>query len=257
MRLLALSLCMLALADAAVAQTLHPWQVPAPRLSQQAHFTNLQDGASIETPFVLKFGLTGFGIAPITKPQAKTGHHHLLINRELPLDFNKPLPFDEQYVHFGKGQMETVLTLKPGDYTLRLVLADHRHVPNSVYSKPIKVKVTKFNEATPPDTLSQPGVALMLPQVEVPHGRPMQVLFHASKLNVSHPALKEPGTGHFRLTVAGDGGRTEVLDFAGGETETWLVTPRGRYTLKLDFIDNVDGSKTLHSSAPARISVGL
>jgi len=257
MRALVLSLCLLTLASTADAQTVHPWAVPAPRLNQQTHFTNLQDGASIETPFLLKFGLTGFGIAPITKPQAKTGHHHLLINRELPLDFSKPLPFNEQYVHFGKGQMETVLILKPGDYTLRLVLADDKHVPNFVYSKPIKIKVTRLNAAVKPDSLSQPGVALMLPQSEAAAGEPLQVLFHASKLNVSHKALKEAGTGHFRLTVAGDGGRTEVLDFGGGETETWLAPPRGRYTLKLDFVDNLEPSKLLHSSTPARIGIGL
>ena len=42
----------------------------------------------------------------------KSGHHHLLVNRDLPLDFKAALPFNEQYIHFGKGQMETVLTLE-------------------------------------------------------------------------------------------------------------------------------------------------
>lgn len=249
-------ICSIVCAAPTFAQNPHAWQVPAPRLSQQTHFTNLQDGARIETPFVLKFGLTGFGLAPITKPQAKTGHHHLLINRELPLDFNKPLPFNEQYVHFGKGQMETVLNLKPGDYTLRLVLADHKHVPNFVYSKPVKVTVTKFNADVKPESLATPGVELTLPNASVAQGQPVQLLFHASKLNISHAALKEAGTGHFRLTLTSEAGRAETLSFAGGETETWLTPPRGRYQAKLEFVSNAEAGKVLHTAAPQTLSVG-
>ncbi|WP_428504859.1 DUF4399 domain-containing protein [Roseateles sp.] len=239
----------------------HPWLASAPRLAQQTHFTNLQDGAKIETPFLLTFGLTGMGIAPITKAQSKTGHHHLLINRDLPLDFNQPLPFNEQYVHFGKGQMETVLTLKPGDYTLRLVLADHRHVPNFVYSKPLKITVTKFNGNVKPETLSQPGISLRVAgsgdkSNEAREGSPVQVLFHASKLNVSHQALQEPGTGHFRLSIAPEGGgKTEVLSFPGGETEAWLKPPKGKYQLKLDFVDNVQAGKVLFSAGAQGLQV--
>ncbi|MDT8999789.1 DUF4399 domain-containing protein [Paucibacter sp. APW11] len=232
----------------ALAAPMHPWLVPPPQMAKSAHFTNLSDGARIETPYLVKFGLTGMGIAPITKAQEKTGHHHLLINRELPMNFAQPLPFNDQYVHFGKGQMETVLTLKPGDYTLRLVLADHRHVPNFVYSKPLKITVTKFNADQSIEALSQPGVSLMLPKSDGGVALPVQVMFHASKLNVSHLALKEKGTGHFRLNIAAEGGRSEQIDFAGGETEAWFKPPRGRYQLKLDFVDNTDPSKVLHSS---------
>ena len=122
----------------------HPWitlplRTPAP----ESYFSNLKDGATIETPFLLKFGVSRYGIASIDKPVPKTGHHHLLVNRELPLDFRQPLPFNDQYVHFGRGQMETVLTFKPGAYTLRLLLADDKHIPLFVYSKPLRITVTK------------------------------------------------------------------------------------------------------------------
>ncbi|MFX8778223.1 DUF4399 domain-containing protein, partial [Acinetobacter baumannii] len=86
---------------------------------------------------LIKFGLTGIGIAAIDKPLAQTGHHHLLIDRPLPSDFRQPLPFNDQYIHFGKGQMETVINLPPGEHTIRLVFADHRHIPNFVYSAPV------------------------------------------------------------------------------------------------------------------------
>ena len=241
-------------ATSAQADNSTSWRVPAPRLAQYTHFTNLEDGASIETPFLLKFGLTGMGLAPITKAQAHTGHHHLLINRELPLDFDKPLPFNDQYIHFGKGQMETVLKLKPGNYTLRLVLADNRHVPNFVYSKPLHVTVKKFNTDVTPESVIKPGAQLIVPKAEAAHNEPLQVMFHVSKGNVSHVALKEPGTGHFKLTVAGSAG-TQVMDMTGGETETWIAPPVGSYTLKLDFIDNVNAGKVIYSAEPASITV--
>ena len=88
--------------------------MPAPRNLKEAYFNNLRDGDTIETPFVLRFGLTGIGLAPIVKPVVKAGHHHLLVNRELPLDFSKPLPFNDKCIRFGKGQMETVLSFAPG-----------------------------------------------------------------------------------------------------------------------------------------------
>ena len=233
----------------------HPWLTQAPRLEKSAHFTNLEDGARIETPFVLRFGLTGYGLAPITKAQAHTGHHHLLINRELPLDFSKPLPFTEQYMHFGKGQMDTVLNLQPGTYTLRLVLADHRHVPNFVYSKPVKVTVTAQRKDVDPAGLLKPGIFLKSTLTEAAEGTPVQVLFHASALNVSHQALKEKGTGHFRLHLQPEGRAAEVMDFTGGETEAWLRPPKGRYTLKLDFIDNLEAGKVLYVSDPVPLNI--
>jgi hypothetical protein len=71
----------------------HPWVVPPPNWSPEAYFTNLKDGVNIETPFVAKFGLSMRGIVPAGKTAGTAGHHHLLINQPLPLDFSKPLPF--------------------------------------------------------------------------------------------------------------------------------------------------------------------
>ena len=79
-------------------QAVHPWQAPARQGTADAYFLNLEDGAKIETPFRLDFGLAGgWGLAPITSPSAgKSGHHHLFVNRDLPLDFKKALPFNDQ-----------------------------------------------------------------------------------------------------------------------------------------------------------------
>lgn len=251
---LSASASVLAQTPAATARVLHPWQAPMPAGTAEAYFTNLKSGDSIETPFVLKFGLSGgWGLAPIAKPLGgKSGHHHLLVNRELPLDFKAALPFNEQYIHFGKGQMETVLTLAPGNYTLRMLLADDKHLPHFVYSKPLKVTVTKKND-TDPKTLVGKGLALMLPGAEVK--APFRVQFHASGLNVAHMVQQEKDTGHFRLTVSGKAGAVADLDFADGQTETWLAPPAGDYTLKLEFVDNLNPRQPLASAVSATVKV--
>ena len=236
------------------AQTYHAWQVPPPQGSALAYFPNLNSGDKIETPFVLKFGLSGWGLAPISAPiSGRSGHHHLLINRELPLDFKQPLPFNDQYVHFGKGQMETVLDLAPGTYTLRLLLADDKHLPHFVYSKPVSITVVKKNPVNPA-TLVKPGISLGVTGESVK--TPFRVQFHASALNVAHMAQKQKDTGHFRLTVATlKKGPDAVMDFVNGQTEVWLAPPSGDYTLKLEFVDNTNPDRTIGDSATASVKV--
>lgn len=225
-----------------------------PAGNAEAYFTNLKSGDRIETPYVLKFGLSGgWGLAPISKPMGgKSGHHHLLVNRDLPLDFKAALPFNEQYIHFGKGQMETVLTLAPGTYTLRMLLADDKHLPHFVYSKPLKVTVTKKN-AVDPKSLVKPGLALMLSEGE--QKPPFRVRFHASGLNVGHAAQQEKDTGHFKLTITSKTGAVAEMDFAEGQTEAWLAPPAGDYTLKLDFVDNLNPQQVLTGPVTATVKV--
>ena len=240
---------------AAAADIVHPWVVPPPRLAKSAYFSNLSDGASIETPFLLKFGLTGIGLAPIVKPVKGTGHHHLLVNRDLPMDFSKPLPFNDQYIHFGKGQMETVLTFPPGKYTLRLVMADEKHIPNFVYGKPVTITVTKKNEGVDPKSLVTKNVAILEPAAGASVRAPFRVAMHASGYNISNIALNEAGTGHFRLRMKPDGGKEEVIALDNGYTEVWLHPPAGGYTARVEFIDNTAADKVLTTSPPVSFRV--
>lgn len=237
---------------------LHPWQAALPRLTAEAYFTNLEEGARIETPFRATFGLSGgWGLAPIASPiGGKSGHHHLLINRDLPLDFKQALPFNDQYVHFGKGQMETVLTLEPGAYTLRLLLADEKHLPHFVYSKPLHITVTRKNAGVDPKSLVVKGVSILNPKEGAQLEVPFRVQFQASGYNIAHVAQKEKDTGHFRLTVSPQsGGKPAVLNFPDGQTEVWLAPPPGAYSLKLDLVDNLDPAKPMATSAALALRV--
>jgi len=250
----ALLLSLLALPALAAAP--HPWlSAPLQAQQPQTYFTNVEDGARIETPFVLKFGLSRFNLAPIVKPVPGTGHHHLLVNRELPLDFTKPLPFNDQYIHFGKGQMETVLNFEPGNYTLRLLLADDRHIPHFIYSKPLRITVTKKNADVDPKTLSKPGVALLAPASHSTLKPPFRIVFHASGMNVGNVAVTEPGVGHFRIVADRGGAPTERIPFENGATEAWLAPPPGDYKLRLELVRNAAPNDVMATSEPIELKV--
>ncbi|GFE65975.1 DUF4399 domain-containing protein [Litoreibacter roseus] len=107
---------------------------PAPA-DAEVYFVNLEDGATVTSPFKVIFGLSGMGVAPAGTEKENTGHHHLLINRP-PLGEGEEgeteygLPADDNHVHFGGGQTETMLELPPGEHTLQLVMGDLNHVPH-------------------------------------------------------------------------------------------------------------------------------
>lgn len=103
-----------------------------------------QDGAMVSSPVTVRFGLSGMGIAPAGVAMAGTGHHHLLIDVELP-PLDQPVPADEHHLHFGKGQTETSIVLAPGKHHLQLLLADHLHLPHEppVVSESIAITVRK------------------------------------------------------------------------------------------------------------------
>lgn len=101
-----------------------------------------KDGAVVSNPVKVIFGLSGMGVAPAGTQVANTGHHHLLIDNPQ-VDMSAPLPATDQIKHFGKGQTETTLTLKPGKHTLQLLFADWKHQPfnPSVMSDKITITV--------------------------------------------------------------------------------------------------------------------
>lgn len=232
----------------------HPWVEPPPNRQAEAYFSNLNDGDSRVAPFLLRFGLSMRGLVPAGKTAGRAGHHHLLINQPLPLDFKKPLPFTEQYIHFGKGQMETVVNLKPGTYTLNLLLADQGHIPYFVFSKPVRVTITAQDPKLTPASVQGPRRVeiLGLADKQAVKG-PFRVQFHASGYNIAHQQAKVADSGHFRLILE-RGGKKDVLDFRQGQTEVWLNPPRGDYALRLELLDNAS-EQPLATAAPVRINV--
>ena len=100
------------------------------------------DGAVVTSPVLVQFGLKGMGVAPAGVQWDGTGHHHLIVDAELP-SLTDYLPNDENHRHFGGGQTEVELELAPGSHTLQLVLADQDHLPHNpaVISEQITITV--------------------------------------------------------------------------------------------------------------------
>ena len=81
------------------------------------------------------------GVAPAGVNLEKTGHHHLIIDADLP-DLDKPVPADDHYRHFGGGQTEVTLELAPGQHTLQLLLGDFVHIPHDPPVKSERITIT-------------------------------------------------------------------------------------------------------------------
>ena len=100
------------------------------------------DGAEVSSPVTVKFGISGMEIAPAGIDKPNTGHHHLLIDTKL-ADTKNAIPADDNSKHYGKGQTEASVELKPGKHTLQLVLGDRNHIPHDpiVQSEVITITV--------------------------------------------------------------------------------------------------------------------
>jgi hypothetical protein len=114
-------------------------------LSENAHAYIIwpPDGAVITGgKFWLRMGLSGAGIAPAGIVKPNTGHHHVIIDADLPPP-GEPIPNDKKHLHFGAGQTEARIELPPGRHTIQLVLGDADHIPENppIISKKISVIV--------------------------------------------------------------------------------------------------------------------
>jgi Domain of unknown function (DUF4399) len=105
-------------------------------------FITPADGDVVTSPVKLEFGLSGMDLVPAGEQRPNSGHHHLIIDSELP-PFGQPVPKDDQHVHFGDASSNTEIVLAPGRHTLQLLFADYLHIPHDppVYSEKITITV--------------------------------------------------------------------------------------------------------------------
>ncbi|MDX1457896.1 MAG: DUF4399 domain-containing protein [Marinobacter sp.] len=116
------------------------YAAPAPE-GAEARILSPQDGATVSSPFVVTFGLSGMGVAPAGVEKENTGHHHLLVDVDALPPAGQPIPSDDHHRHFGGGQTETTLDLPPGEHTLQLILGDHMHAPHTPPVKSDKITI--------------------------------------------------------------------------------------------------------------------
>jgi hypothetical protein len=103
--------------------------------------TSPANGATVKSPVTVKFAIAGMTLAPSGTNEPNTGHHHLLIDTDLP-PLDQPMPRDAGHLHFGQGQTEAQVELAPGRHTLQLLLGDGNHVPHDPPVMSEKITIT-------------------------------------------------------------------------------------------------------------------
>lgn len=106
------------------------------------YFITPENGATVSNPVEVEFGISGMRVVPAGVKEPHSGHHHLLIDTQLP-PLDQPIPADENHIHFGDGSTSTQITLEPGQHELLLLLGDHLHIPHNppVTSQTITITV--------------------------------------------------------------------------------------------------------------------
>lgn len=133
-----------AIAETAAAVAIEPAVRPRTASPEGARvfFITPTNGDTVSNPIDIEFGIDVMTVSKAGDNQADSGHHHLLIDTDLP-DLAAPVPADANHIHFGDGSTRTEITLDPGQHTLRLLLADYLHFPHDppVVSEVITITV--------------------------------------------------------------------------------------------------------------------
>jgi len=88
------------------------------------------DGAEVASPVKVCMEVHGVEVEPAKKGVNKgKGHHHLLIDTDLPANLKKPIAKDANHVHMGDGSTCKELKLEAGKHTIRALFAKGNHVP--------------------------------------------------------------------------------------------------------------------------------
>jgi Domain of unknown function (DUF4399) len=213
---------------------------PSPQ-GAEVYFTDLKDGAVVSPGQTIHFGLKNMGVAPAGSDRQNSGHHHLLVDTELP-PLDQPIPNDPEHLHFGAGQTETKLPdLSPGEHTLQLLLGDKDHIPHTppIMSRPIKVTVLHPSKRRPAPS----DARVYFVGIEDGATVPPQVTLHfgLENMGVAPAGLDKTNTGHHHLLIDT---KLPPLDqpipndfnhqhFGAGQTEATITLTPGKHTLQL------------------------
>jgi hypothetical protein len=218
---------------------------PAPP-GAAVYFIELQDGDTLPAKPTIRFGLRGMGVAPAGTDRQNTGHHHLIIDSDLP-PLDQPIPSDFNHLHFGAGQTEAEVDLAPGDHTLQLLLGDSGHIPHSppVMSGRIRVRVVDAASvpAAPHRHPSAPNakVYFVYPNDGAYVTRRLTIHFGLVNMGVAPAGVEKANTGHHHLIIDAPLPPLDQpipndfnhLHFGAGQTEAQITLPLGQHTLQL------------------------
>ena len=217
------------------------------------YFIDLKDGATIAPKTVIHFGLRGMGVAPAGSDRANSGHHHLLIDTDLP-PLDQPIPNDFNHLHFGAGQTEAEINLPPGPHTLQLLLGDKNHIPFSPPLMSARIKIIVAEQAPAQSASAESGRHPSPPGAKVYFEEPTDgsyvsrtptVRFGLINMGVAPAGFEKPNTGHHHLLIDAPlppmdqpiPNDPNHLHFGAGQTEARITLSLGPHTLQLLLAD--------------------
>jgi hypothetical protein len=121
-------------------------------------FVTPSDGQTVSGGVSVVMASENFTIEKSGAVNENAGHFHILVDTD-PVETGKPIPSDDQHIHFGDAATETVLDLEPGDHTLTLQVADGAHRAYDVTDTvevPVEEASAQFTNVADGDTVSSP-----------------------------------------------------------------------------------------------------
>ena len=202
--------------------------------SNKVSITQPVDGAKISGPVKVCLSTSGVTVEPAKKGVHEgKGHHHILIDTDIPGDLSKPIGKDANHIHMGDGSTCKTLNLPAGKHTIRALFAKGNHVP---YDPALTSKVSI--EVLANVSITSPPKGAMV-------SGPVKVCLKTSGVKVE-PAKKgvNDGKGHHHLIVNTDlprdlskpiGKDANHIHMGDGSTCKEIKLPSGKHTVRALF----------------------
>jgi hypothetical protein len=92
--------------------------------------TTPPEGAMVTNPVKVCLATEGVAVEPAKKGVNNgKGHHHIIVDVDLPKDLSKPVGKDANHIHMGDGSTCKEIKLSAGKHIIRALFAKGNHVP--------------------------------------------------------------------------------------------------------------------------------
>ena len=96
--------------------------------------------SNVSSPLQVCIATNGYTVEPAKKGvNPGKGHHHLIIDTDIPADLSKPVAKDDTHIHMGDGSTCKTINLAKGQHTITALFAQGNHVP---FNPPVTDSVT-------------------------------------------------------------------------------------------------------------------
>ena len=96
--------------------------------------------SNVSSPLQVCMATNGYTVEPAKKGvNPGKGHHHLIIDTDIPADLSKPVAKEDTHIHMGDGSTCKTINLAKGQHTITALFAQGNHVP---YNPPVTDSVT-------------------------------------------------------------------------------------------------------------------